>query len=95
MWALKPLQGGEVASEIEAGTDNAEANTRALKALSHYMGSAITGICEIKDYCWYSHDKHGKPITPYHKYAIVVLIDQGHETFLGACGNDWISTIAS
>jgi reductive dehalogenase len=91
MWAVKPLQGGEPASDIEAGTNDAETNTKALKALSHYMGSAITGICEIKDYCWYSHDKHGKPITPYHKYAIVVLIDQGHETFLGACGNDWIS----
>ncbi len=91
MWAVKPLQGGEVAAEIEAGTDDAEANTKALQALSHYMGSAITGICEIKDYCWYSHDKHGKPITPYHKYAVVVLIDQGEETFQGSCGNDWIS----
>lgn len=91
MWAVKPLQKGETASEIEAGTEDAEANTRAVKALSHYMGSAITGICEIKDFCWYSHDKHGKPITPYHKYAVVTLIDQGHETFLGGCGNDWIS----
>jgi ferredoxin len=91
MWALKPLQDGQV-SKREAQPDRtAEDNTKALKAISHYLGSAITGICEIPDYCWYSHDKRGKPIDPYHKYAIVVLIDQGYETFLGASGNDWIS----
>ena len=55
------------------------------------MGSSSTGICEIPDYCWYSHDKRGQPIEPYHKYALVVLIDQGYETFQGASGNDWIS----
>ena len=65
--------------------------SKALKALSHYMGSAITGVCEVPDYAWYSHDKRGKPIEPYHKYALIVLIDQGYETFLGASGNDWIS----
>ena len=51
----------------------------------------MTGICKIPDYCWYSHDKRGQPIDPYHENALVVLIDQGHETFLGASGNDWIS----
>lgn len=93
MWALKPLQEGQVArkSTNAKGAPSAQDNTRALKALSHYLGSAMTGICEIPDYCWYSHDKHGKPIEPYHKYALVVLIDQGYETFLGASGNDWIS----
>ncbi|MCZ6763684.1 MAG: Fe-S protein [Alphaproteobacteria bacterium] len=90
-WALKPLQDGQVAAQIDAHARDAQANTKALKALSHSLGSAITGICEIPDYCWYSHDKHGRPIEPYHKYALVVLIDQGHETFLGASGNDWIS----
>lgn len=91
MWALKPMQGGNTAEKIEPGTDDAKANTKALKALSYYLGSSITGVCEIPDYAWYSHDKRGQPIEPYHKYALVVLIDQGHETFLGACGNDWIS----
>ena len=91
MWALKPLQDGQTVSERAADTGGAEENSKALKALSHYMGSAITGICEIPDYCWYSHDKHGKEIEPYHKFALVVLMDQGFETFLGASGNDWIS----
>ena len=91
MWGLKTLQDGQAATKIAPETQDADANSRALKALSHYLGSAITGICEIPDYCWYSHDKRGDPIKPYHRYALVVLIDQGHETFLGASGNDWIS----
>lgn len=91
MWGVKVLQEGQTADSSAPDTGNAEENTKALKALSHYMGSAITGICEIPDYCWYSHDKRGQPIDPYHKYALVVLIDQGHETVLGATGNDWIS----
>lgn len=91
MWGVKPLQEGQTAEKIADGVSDAAENAKALKALSHYMGSSITGICEIPDYCWYSHDKRGQPIEPYHKYALTVLIDQGHETVLGASGNDWIS----
>jgi len=91
MWGVKTLQEGQTASQMAADSTDAEENTKALKALCHYMGAAITGICEIPDYCWYSHDKRGQPIDPYHKYALTVLIDQGHETVLGASGNDWIS----
>lgn len=90
-WAIKPLQDGQPALEIAPDAGDPADNAKALKALSHYMGSSITGICETPDYCWYSHDKRGQPIEPYHKYALVVLIDQGYETFLGASGNDWIS----
>ena len=90
-WAIKPLQDGTVAEDNSISNGNPEENTNALKALSYYMGSSISGICEIPDYCWYSHDKRGREIEPYHKYALVVLIDQGYETFLGATGNDWIS----
>ena len=91
MWALKPLQGGEPSGSPDPDSGDAASNTRALKALSHFLGSSITGVCEIPDYCWYSHDKRGQPIKPYHRYALVVLIDQGHETFMGGSGNDWIS----
>jgi len=90
-WAIKPLQDGPAAAQKQPGTRDPASNAKALKALSHYLGSSITGSCEIPDYCWYSHDKRGKPIVPYHKNALVVLIDQGYETFLGASGNDWIS----
>jgi reductive dehalogenase len=90
-WAIKALQDGQTSSETAPGIDNPDDNTKALKALSLYMGSAITGVCEVPDYAWYSHDKRGNPIEPYHKYALVVAIDQGYETFMGASGNDWIS----
>ncbi|MBT7955691.1 MAG: Fe-S protein, partial [Rhodospirillaceae bacterium] len=90
-WAIKPLQEGQTAPGTAPDSENGSDNSKALKALSHYLGSVITGICEIPDYCWYSHDKRGQPIEPYHKYGLVVLIDQGYETFLGASGNDWIS----
>lgn len=91
LWDMVPHQDGEPAAQQAPGTDNAAANTKAIKALSHYLGSAITGICEIPEYCWYSHRKDGTVITPYHRYAMVMLIDQGHETFEGGCGDDWIS----
>lgn len=90
-WAIKPLQDGQIASEVALGNDNPDDNAKALKALSHYLGSTISGICKVPDYAWYSHDKRGNPIEPYHKYALVVLVDQGLETFMGASGNDWIS----
>ena len=91
LWNMVPYQDGEPAPQIAPGTEDALENTKAIKALSHYIGSSITGICEIPDYCWYSHRKDGSVINPYHKYAVVMLVDQGHETFEGACGDDWIS----
>ncbi len=91
LWNMVPHQEGEPAAQKAPGTDDALANTKAIKALSHYIGSSITGICEIPDYCWYSHRKDGSVINPYHKYAVVMLVDQGHETFEGGCGDDWIS----
>ncbi len=91
MWDMVPQQDGEVAPQPDPETSDALANAKALKALSHHLGSSITGICEIPDYCWYSHRKDGAPITPYHKYAVVMLIDQGIETCDAACGDDWIS----
>ncbi len=55
------------------------------------MGADLTGICEIPRYAWYSHKEDGSEITPYHRYAVVMLIDQGYETMEGASGDDWIS----
>jgi reductive dehalogenase len=91
MWANLPHQEGPVNDQVRTPASNPEANARAIKALSYHLGSAATGICEIPDYCWYSHRKDGSRIDPYHKYAVVMLIDQGSETFQGACGDDWIS----
>lgn len=87
---MVPEQGGEVAEKV-TGYEDAEANTKAIKSLSYFLGSEMTGICEIPRYAWYSHRKNGTEIVPYNKYAIVMLIDQGYETMEGASGDDYIS----
>ena len=86
-----PLQHGQEAAEIAPGTDDSKRNSEAIKAALYYLGADMVGICEIPDYAWYSHDLDGSEITPYHKYAISILIDQGYETMEGASGDDWIS----
>lgn len=89
--ALIPFQGGEVSGKIAAGFDDPAANARAIKSLSYFLGSDLTGICEIPRYAWYSHKEDGTEIKPYHRYAVVMLIDQGYDTMEGASGDDWIS----
>lgn len=90
--ALVPFQGGEVAPAGEhAKYRNAGANAQALKSLSYALGSDLTGICEAPRYAWFSHKEDGSEIRPYHRYAVVMLIDQGFDTMEGASGDDWIS----
>jgi len=88
---MVPHQDGPVAETKAPELNDPEANTRALKSLSYALGSEITGICEIPDYAWYSHKEDGSEIKPYHKYAVVCLIDQGYDTMEGASGDDFIS----
>ena len=88
--SMVPHQNGEVAAKVPGFDDPAE-NTKAIKSLSYFLGSEITGICEIPEYAWYSHNDKGEPIEPYHKYAVVMLIDQGYDTMEGASGDDYIS----
>ena len=94
--ALAPHQDGPVAARSN-DTDYAdpEANAKALKSLSYFLGAELTGICEIPRYAWYSHRAEGAPIEPYHRYAVVMLIDQGYDTMEGASGDDWISGLQS
>ena len=89
--ALIPFQDGEVSGTTATGFGNALANARAIKSLSYFLGSDLTGICEIPGYAWYSHKEDGTQIKPYHRYAVVMLIDQGYDTMEGASGDDWIS----
>jgi len=90
--AMAPYQDGETAAGADRG-DCADpaANARAVKALSYFLGSDLTGICEIPRYAWFSHREDGAPIAMYHRYAVVMLIDQGYDTMEGASGDDWIS----
>lgn len=94
--SMVPHQGGDVAEAADQ-TDYSDpaANTKAIKALSYFLGSDLTGICEIPRYAWNSHKEDGTPIEMYHKYAVVMLIDQGYETMEGASGDDWMSGVQS
>ena len=92
--SLVALQDGEAQDVDESALGaygDAAANTRAIKSLSYALGADITGICEVPRHAWYSHKNDGTPIEPYHRYAVVMLIDQEFETMEGASGDDWIS----
>ncbi len=89
--ALVPYQSGPVNQVRDPSLDDRAANTRAIKSLSYYLGADLTGICEIPNYAWYSHRADGSKVVPNHKYAVVMLIDQGYETMEGASGDDWMS----
>lgn len=106
-WAMTPLIRGMVPLQGERGPverDDAlgagvhddfsdpERNAEAVKALAYFLGADLVGICEAEPWMYYSHDEaEGRSIEPYHRYAVVMLIDQGFETMEGASGDDWIS----
>ncbi|HEY4775169.1 MAG TPA: reductive dehalogenase domain-containing protein [Xanthobacteraceae bacterium] len=85
------FQDGEVSAADTGRYHDKAANARAIKSLSYFLGADLTGICEIPRYAWYSHREDGSEIAPYHRYAVVMLIDQGYDTMEGASGDDWIS----
>ncbi len=89
--AMVPYQDGATATNANPALRDAQGNSRAVKSLSYHLGADLTGICEIPDYAWYSHGPDGQPIEMKHKYAVVMLIDQGYDTMEGASGDDWIS----
>jgi len=89
--ALHKQQDGEALAVDTAPYGDPAANARAIKSLSYFLGADLTGICEVPDYAWYSHRGDGSEIEPRHKYAVVMLIDQGYDTMEGASGDDWIS----
>lgn len=89
--ALVPMQDGELGAADQTFGGDPAANARAIKSLSYSFGSDLTGICEIPRYAWFSHKEDGKEIVPYHRYAVVMLIDQGFDTMEAASGDDWVS----
>ena len=89
--AMTPHQDGEVKPEIAPASSDPDANAVALKALAHHLGGDMVGVCRVPTYAWYSHNGDGIPIEPYHRNAVVILLDQGYETMEGASGDDWVS----
>jgi ferredoxin len=97
--AMVPLQGprGKLQpTGIGGDLSDPHRNADAIKALGYFLGADFVGICEAAPWMYYSHDEiEGKPIPAYHRYAVVMLLDQGFETMDGASGDDWISASQS
>ena len=89
------IQNGEAAPEINQTALDADRNAENIKAALYFLGSDAVGISRCPDWAYYSHDAAGDEIIPYHKNAISVIIDQGHETMDGASGDDWIACAQS
>lgn len=89
------LQDGEAAKTIHPATANAGENAANIKAAAYFLGCDAVGLSRCPDWAYYSHDAAGAPLPAYHKNAISVIIDQGHETMDGASGDDWIACAQS
>ncbi len=89
------IQKGEVAPDIHETTLDPDRNSENIKAALYFLGSDAVGISHCPDWAYYSHGATGNEITPYHKNAISVIVDQGHETMDGASGDDWIACAQS
>jgi hypothetical protein len=78
---LVPFQSGDCAQPVDLGKYRDRAATaRVIKSLSDALGADLTGICDIPHYAWFSHMEAGSEIKPYHRSAVVMLIDQGYDT---------------
>ncbi len=90
-WKQVPIHKGEAAPERAPLPSDSADRAKHIKSLCYFLDADMVGICEVPDYAWYSHHADGTPIEAKHKYAIVVLIDQGWETFEASSGDDWVS----
>lgn len=92
-WKQVPIHRGEPAPDKApvAELNDPEAMAKHIKSMCYFLDADIVGICEMPSWAWYSHDSEGKPIETRHKYAIVVVIDQGFDTMEASSGDDWIS----
>lgn len=93
--ALLLLQFGEARGPISPSVSDPKRNALNVKAASYYMATDAVGLSRCPEWAYYSHDAAGNVMQPYHKNAISMLYDQGHETFEGASGDDWISVAQS
>lgn len=93
--AVSLLQGGQEAPSVSDTARDAQQNADNIKAALYFLGADAVGISRCPDWAYYSHDSEGDEITPYHKNAISVIVDQGFETMQGASGDDWVGAAQS
>ena len=90
-----PRHKGEPLEKQAPLPDGLRERAEHFKALTYFLNADMVGICEVPEYAWYSHNTNGDEIEPRHKYAIVLLVDQGFETLDAASGDDWIRNAQS
>ncbi|MFQ5472878.1 MAG: reductive dehalogenase [Dehalococcoidia bacterium] len=90
-WQLVPTHKGTPEPEKAPLPEDPDEIAKHIKSLCYFLDADMVGICEMPEWAWYSHDSDGTPIETRHKYAIVVVIDQGFDTMEGSSGDDWIS----
>lgn len=93
--ALLLLQFGEARGPVHPASLDPVRNAQQLKAAAYYLSCDAVGLCEVPPWAYYSHDAAGQALPAYHRNAVNMLIDQGHETMEGASGDDWISVAQS
>ncbi|MFO1325771.1 MAG: 4Fe-4S dicluster domain-containing protein [Rubrivivax sp.] len=93
--ALLLLQFGDGRGTPGPATADPARNALNVKGAAYWLGVDAAGLCAVPEWAWYSHDAGGHPLPAYHREAINLLVDQGHETMEGASGDDWISVAQS
>jgi reductive dehalogenase len=93
--ALLLLQSGEARGPVSRSVGDPERNARNIKGAAYYMATDAVGLSRCPEWAFYSHDAGGNPMRAYHKNSVAMLYDQGHETFEGASGDDWVSVAQS
>ncbi len=88
---LVELQFGVPDAEARPTAEDPTVSAQSAKALGHFLGADMVGVCRAPEYAWYSHHPDGTPIEARHPNAIVFVLDQGFDTMEGASGDDWIS----
>ncbi len=90
-WKHVPMHKGEAAEHKAPLSDDPDELAKHIKSMCYFLDADIVGICEMPDWAWYSHDLDGAAITTRHKYAVVIVVDQGWDDFEGSSGDDWVS----
>jgi len=93
--ALLLLQFGEARGPVSPSVASPARNADNVKGAAYYLCCDAVGLSAAPEWVYYSHDAGGNPLPAYHKNAISMLFDQGHETMEGASGDDWISVAQS
>jgi len=61
-----------------------------LKAGGYFLDATMMGCCEIPDQAWYATGEEGAPFAPYHRYAVIVLVEDGRPVDPGTTGAAWV-----